>query len=142
MSKSGMISFHIGAIIPQMWDDGARQVWDDDGPKVGPRSAQKSAAETGWMSSVETGQMSADETGQMSAAETGQMSAVETGQMSAVETRQMSKSQIGLPSGNGACPKPAQAQILADQSSGRGQKHQICSEMGRESMVWPQTKTK
>ena len=74
------------------------------------------------MSAVETGEMSAAETGQMSAVETRQMSAAETGQMFAVETRQMSKSQIGLPSSNGACPKPGQAQILADQSSGRGQK--------------------
>ena len=32
--------------------------------------------------------------------------------------------------------------ILADQSSGPVQKHQICSEMGRESTVWPETKTK
>ena len=70
-------------------------------------------------------QMSAVETGQMSAVETGQMSAAETGQMSAVETRQMLKSQIGLPSSNGPRPKPGQAQILADQSSGRGQNHQI-----------------
>ena len=88
--------------------------------------------------------MSSVETGQMSAVETGQMTAAETGQMSAVETRQMLKSQIGvgLSSSNGACPKPGQAQILADQSSGRGQKHQIWSEMGRESTVWPETKTK
>ena len=56
----------------------------------------------------------------------------------------MLKSQIGvaLSSSNGACPKPAQAQILADQSSGRGRKHQIWSEMGRESTVWPETKAK
>ena len=86
--------------------------------------------------------MSSVETGQMSAVETGQMSAAETGQMSAVETRQMSESQTGLPSSNGACPKPGQAQILADQSFGRGQKHQIWSEMGPESTVWPDTKTK
>ena len=32
--------------------------------------------------------------------------------------------------------------ILADQSSGPVQKHQIWSEMGRESTVWPETKTK
>ena len=86
--------------------------------------------------------MSSVETGQMSAVATGQMSAAETGQMSAVETRKMSKSQIGLPSSNGACPKPGQAQILADQGSSPGQKHQIWSEMGRESTVWPGIKTK
>ena len=77
--------------------------------------------------------MSSVKTGQMSAVETGQMSAAETGQMSAVETGQMLKSQIrdrGLPISNGARPKPGQAQILADQSSGRGQKHQIWFEMG------------
>ena len=55
--------------------------------------------------------MSSVETGQMSAVETGQMPAAETGQMSAVETRQMSKSQTGLPSNNGAGPKPGQAQL-------------------------------
>ena len=31
------------------------------------------------------------------------------------------------------------AQILADQSSGRGQKHKIWSDMGRESAVWLET---
>ena len=50
MTQSGMIHPTALAIIPQMWDDGARQVWDDDSPKVRPRSAQKSAAETGWIS--------------------------------------------------------------------------------------------
>ena len=47
MTQSGMISSRTGPIIPQMWDDGARQVWDDDDqksaqsvPKVGPKSAR------------------------------------------------------------------------------------------------------
>ena len=44
-----------------------------------------------------------------------------------------------LPSSNRACPKPGQAQILADQSSGPVQRHQIWPEMGRESTVWPET---
>ena len=59
----------------------------------------------------------------MSSVETGQMSAAETGQMSAVVTRRMLKSQTRswASSSNGACPKPGQAQILADQSSSRGQ---------------------
>ena len=79
---------------------------------------------------------------EMSAVETGQMSAAETGQMLAVETRQMLKSQTGLPSSNGARPKPIQAQILADQRSGRGPKHLILSEVGQESTVWPEAWSK
>ena len=63
--------------------------------------------------------MSSVETGQMSAVETGQMSAAETGQMSAVETRQM------------LTKVPV-----------RDQKHQIWLEMGRESTVWLETRSK
>merc|ERR1711966_14533 len=51
-------------------------------------------------------------------------------------------SRVGLPRSNGACPKPGQAQVLADQSSGRDQKHQIWSEIGRESTVWLETWSK
>ena len=32
-AKCGMTSSHTGPVIPQMWDDGARQVWDDNGPE-------------------------------------------------------------------------------------------------------------
>ena len=39
-------------------------------------------------------------------------------------------------------PKFWSGPILADQCSGPVQKHQIGSEMGRESTVWPETKTK
>ena len=80
----------------------------------------------------------------MFAAETGQMSVAETEKTSAVETRQVLKSQIrcrasqqqwGLskarPSLNPGRPK-----------FGRGQKHQIWSEMGREWTVWPETWSK
>ena len=42
----------------------------------------------------------------------------------------------------GPNPKPSQVQILVDQSSGSGQKHQTWSEMGRESTVWPETWSK
>ena len=47
MAKCGMTSSYTGPVLPQMWDDGARQVWDDDGPelaqsrsKVGPKLVQ------------------------------------------------------------------------------------------------------
>ena len=44
-AKCGMTSSHTGPVIPQMWDDGARQVWDDDGPESAqsrPKSPLKS----------------------------------------------------------------------------------------------------
>ena len=64
------------------------------------------------MSSVETGQMSPVATIQMTAAETGQMSAVETRQM--LKSGRASQEQWGL-------SKARPSQILADQSSTRGQ---------------------
>ena len=49
---------------------------------------------------------------------------------------------LGQPGAASSQEQPGQAQILADQCSGRDRKHQIYYEMGRESTVWPETKAK
>ena len=105
------------------------------------------------MSSVETGQMSAVETGQMTAAETSVLSQQKTSGLSPVNRR------FGLKLGPEACqdrsgafgmglthskgPSPALSwRSKSVHNVGSGPNHRKWIEMGPESPVWPETKTK